>query len=138
MSFSRNAGSQAGWALISGGVNAARVEAHRIHQLLQKALELVEHSSEREHLYQVAGDLIVAIPQRMEVLEAQLDETGYALSLMGTDHLKDRLSVSRRNLVDETVEGCRGFGTQMLRQTASRVAERHMARRVARRHAGRE
>jgi hypothetical protein len=132
MSFSRNAGSQAGWALIAGGVNAARVESHRIHQLLNKVLELVESSEQREHLYRVAGDLIIAIPRRLEQLESQLDETGYALSVMGQDHLKDRLPLSRRNLVDETVEGVPAFGTLMLRQSARRVAEQYLARQVAR------
>ena len=138
MSFSRNAGSQAGWALISGGVNAARVEAHRIHQMLNKVLELVESSPEKEHLYRAAGDLIVDIPRRLEKLEGKLDETGYALSIMGKSHLKDRLPVSSRNLVDETVEGAKAFGVPMRRDSAHRVLERHVARRVARRHLGRE
>lgn len=138
MAFSRKAGSQAGWALIAGGVNAARIEAHRIHQLLNKIMELVESSPAKEHLYEVAGDIIVNFPRRLEKLESQLDETSYALTVMGRDHLRDRLPLSRRNLVDETVEGARAFGVPMFRQTAARVAERHMALRVARRHAGRE
>lgn len=136
MSFSRSAGSQAGWALIAGGVNSARVEAHRLHQHLGKILKLVEQSNQREHLYQVAGDLIVDFPKRLEKLEQQLDETSYALTVMGSDHLKDRLPVTRRNRVDETVEGAPAFGVPMFRQTAERVAERHMALRVARRHLG--
>lgn len=136
MSFSRSSGSQAGWALIAGGVNAARVEAHRLHQYLGKILKLVETSPQKEHLYQVAGDIIVDFPERLEKLEEQLDELGYALSVMGKDHLKDRLSLTRRNRVEETVEGAPAFGGRMLRQTAERVAARHMARRVARRHLG--
>lgn len=131
---SRTAGSQAGWALISGGVNSARVGAHRLHHLLNKVLALVEKSEQREHLYQVAGDLIVGIPQRLEQIEAQLDETAYALTVMGADHLKERLPLSRRNLVDETVEGTPAFGAQMLRQSARRVAQAYLARRVAQRH----
>lgn len=137
-SISRSAGSQAGWALITGGVSAARVEAHRLHQLLSKVLKLVETSSQKEHLYQVAGDLIVDFPKRLELLEQQLDELNYALSVMGKDHLKERLPITRRNRVDETVEGARAFGGPMLRQTAERVLKRHMARRVAERHLGRE
>ena len=90
------------------------------------------------HLYQVCGDIIVAFPKLLQDLEDQLDETSYALSIMGKDHLRDRLSVTRRNRVDESVEGAPAFGTLMLRQTASRVAERHMALRVARRHLGEE
>lgn len=138
MAFSRKAGSQAGWALIAGGVNAARIEAHRIHQLLNKVMGLVEKSPAKEHLYQVAGDLIVNLPKRIETLESQLDETSYALSVMGKDHLRERLPLSRRNRVDETVEGAQAFGVPMMRQTAARVVERHMALRVAQRHAGRE
>lgn len=130
---SRTAGSQAGWALISGGVSAARVDAHRLHHLLNKVLALVEGSEQREHLYQVAGDLIVALPQRLEQLEAQLDETAYALTVMGADHLKERLPLSRRNLVDETVEGTPAFGAQMLRQSTRRVAQAYLERHVARR-----
>jgi len=117
-------------------VNAARVEAHRLHQYLAKILKLVEQSPEREYLYQVAGDLIVDFPKRFEKLEQQLDETSYALAVMGTDHLKDRLPITRRNRVDETVEGAPAFGAPMLRQTAERVAERYMVRRVARRYLG--
>jgi hypothetical protein len=135
MSFSRKAGSQAGWALITGGVNAARVETHRLHQLLNKVLALVESSPQKEHLYQVAGDLIVNFPKCVETIEEQLDETSYALSVMGKDHLKDRLPLSRRNVVDHTVEGARAFGVPMPRTSAERVLEKYLARRVARRHA---
>lgn len=136
MSFSRTAGSQAGWALIAGGVNAARVEAHQLHQYVSKILDLIQNSPEREHLYQVAGDIIVDFPRRVEKIEEQLDELGYALSVMGKDHLKDRLSLSRRNRVDQTVEGAPTFKGPMFRQTAKTVAKRHLARRVARRYLG--
>ena len=64
MSFSHSAGSQAGWALIAGGVNAARVDAHRLHQYVTKILKIVETSPEKEHLYRMAGDLIVATAGR--------------------------------------------------------------------------
>jgi len=99
-------------------------------------LKLVESSPEKEHLYQVAGDIIVNFPKRLEILEEQLDEINYALSLMGKDHLRERLPITRRNRVDETVEGTSSFSAPMLRQTTQRVLERHMARQVARRHLG--
>ena len=135
MSFSRNAGSQAGWALIAGGVNAARVDAHRLHQLLNKVLALVEASPKKEHLYRVAGDMIVSFPKTIEKIEQQLDETAYALTIMGKDHLQDRLPLSRRNVVDQTGEGAKAFGVPMPRTSAERVLEKYVARRVAKRHA---
>lgn len=128
MPISKTSGSQAGWALIAGGVNAARLDAHRIHQLLNKVLLLIGKSDEKEHIYQVAGDLIVAIPQRLEQLEDQLDETSYALSIMGQDHLKERLPISRRNLVDETVEGAPAFGAQMTRNSIQRIVEAYISK----------
>jgi hypothetical protein len=101
--------------------------------LVDKVLKLVEESPHKEHLYQVAGDLIANVPSRLENLERGLDQTSYALSIMGRDHLKDRLPISDRNLVDETVQGARAFGAPMRRGSVRRVLERHMARRVARR-----
>ncbi len=138
MSFKRHAGSQAGWALISGGVNEARVETHRLRQLVQKALDLVESSSEKEHLYQVAGDVIMAIPSRIQAVERQLDGLGYALSLMGREHLRERLPVSDRAMIETTVEGAPAFKTPMLHESTQRVAQQYMARRVARKYLERE
>jgi hypothetical protein len=137
MVASKKAGSQAGFALISGGVADVRVQVHVLHQLVNKVLRLVESSSAREHLYQVAGDLIMNIPTRISRIEDRLDETSYALALMGEDHLKDRLPLRRRTLVEEAVDGAPAFESGVLRRSAERVLLRHLARRVARRHLGR-
>lgn len=131
MSSQEKEASQAGWALITGGVNAARVDAHRIHHLLNKVLKLVESSPEKEHIYQVAGDVIIAMPALLDRLESQLDETGYALACMGKEHLKERLPISERNRVDITVEGAPTFGVPSLHSSAKRVAEQYLARRIS-------
>lgn len=131
MALSRNSGSQAGWALITGGVTNARVELHRLHQALGKALRLVETSVARDHLYQVAGDLILDIPRRLERVEGLLDETAYALSIMGEDHLKNRLPLGARTKVEETIEGIPAFGGAVLRSSAQQVLQQHLAKQVA-------
>lgn len=100
-----------------------------MHQLLNKVLSIVDNSSEKEHLYQVAGDLIQAIPNRLESLETILDAAGYALSKMGEDHLKFNLPISYRALVEETVEGAKAFSTPMLHQSAERVAKAYLKKR---------
>jgi hypothetical protein len=135
LSVQKKAGSQAGWALITGGVNAARVDAHRIHHLLNKVMKLVESSPGKEHIYQVAGDIIMAIPSLTNRLEDQLDETSYALACMGKEHLKERLPISRRNQVEVTIEGAPNFSAPMLHNSVERVAERYLQQqRVARRY----
>ena len=135
LSVHKKAGSQAGWALITGGVNAARVDVHRIHHLLNKVMKLVETSPEKEHIFQVAGDIMMALPSLMTRLEDQLDETSFALACMGKEHLKERLPISRRNQVEVAIEGAPNFGVPMSRRSVERVAERYLQeQRVAQRY----
>lgn len=98
---SRTASSQVSWALLTEGVAAARVDLHRVKLLVERAARLVEDSEAREHLYQVAGDLITGLPQRIADAEVSLDRTSYALALMGEDFLRGRLPLGARNRVDE-------------------------------------
>ena len=103
MSADKNAHSQASWALITEGVSSARINAYRLSHLVQRALELVGKSHQKEHLYQVAGDIIQALPERLEKLEADLDRASYVLSRMGEESLRDRLPLAERTLVDESL-----------------------------------
>ena len=121
----RQASSQAAWALLTEGVTRARVEAHRLQHLSNRAIKLVEGSEQKEHLYQVAGDLIVAFPDRLEQLLTVLDRTSLALAKMGEDFLEARLSLSDRAMVDEAVESAFGH-KPMLRSEVERVAARYL------------
>ena len=115
--------SEAGWALITEGVTAARVDAHRLRKLISQAGALVERSKHKDHFYQVAGDLIMGIPGALERLERALDRTSYALAKIGTDHLKDRLSISDRAMVEDGIQNPRPFpGGSMRRTSVERVA----------------
>jgi hypothetical protein len=105
------------------GVTKARIEAHRIRHLVNRATSLVGSSSEKEHLYQVAGDIIVGLPDRLEKLEVTLDRTGLALSEMGQDFLKSRLPFSEKTLVEEAVEPAFGKGRPM-ESMSERIASR--------------
>ena len=122
------ASSQAAWALLTEGVTAARMEAHRLRLLLTRALTLCEKSKERDHLYEVAGDVIQAVPTRLENLERDLDRTSYALSVLGSDHLRDILPLADRKVVDDATEHAKPFGGGggRTRSSANRVAERYL------------
>jgi len=120
--------SQAGWALITEGVTSARVEAHRLQKLIQIGLRLIEQSSHKDHFYQMAGDLIVGTPKRLDALINDLDRTSYALTKIGEDHLRDRLSITDRALVDDGVQNPKPFGGSRPRTAAERVARRWEAR----------
>lgn len=116
--------SQVAWALLTEGVTSARLEAHRLRHLVTRALKLVETSPAKEHLYEVAGDILQAAPTRLEALEQDLDRTAYALSVIGEDHLRDRLPLADRKIVDESVEKAKPLFGPMLNRSARRVADR--------------
>lgn len=123
------ASSQAAWALLTEGVTSARLEAHRLRLLLTRALSLCEKSERRDHLYEVAGDVIQAVPTRLDNLERNLDRTSYALSVLGSDHLRDILPMTDRKVVDDATEHARPFGGNARpRTSAGRVADRHLTR----------
>lgn len=124
------ASSQAAWALLTEGVTSARLEAHRLRLLLTRALTLCEKSPQRDHLYEVAGDVIQGVPTRLDGLERDLDRTSYALSVLGSDHLRDVLPMTDRKVVDDATEHARPFGGGggRPRTSAGRVADRHMRR----------
>jgi len=112
--------SEAAWALITEGVTAARLEAHRLRHMVTRGLKLVEKSPEKEHFHQVAGDLIMGVPQRLLALERALDRTGLALSKMGEDYLSSRLPFDDKVLVEEAVEPAGGFRKSQVEQLAKR------------------
>jgi hypothetical protein len=128
----RKASSQVSWSLLTEGVTQARVEAHRLRLMLDRALALVNTSPAREHLWQVGGDLIQGFPERLSDLERAIDRTSYALVVMGEDFLRGRIPADDRYVVDEATKthpyaGPRTKGESLV----SRVARRHMAAKGA-------
>lgn len=128
MSSARQASSQAAWTLIMEGATAARLETHRLSHLIRRALALVQTSEQKEHLHQVAGDIIQALPKRMLALETNLDRTLLALSDMGQDFLRARLPLEDKTLVDEALEGVPSVKPPTVKESAKRVALAYMKR----------
>jgi hypothetical protein len=87
---------------------------------------MVEKSEEREHIWQVAGDVIQGIPDTLSSAERALDRTSYALSVMGEDFLRGRLSFDDRARVDGAVKTSPFSGNRGKDSMASRVARRYL------------
>lgn len=126
----KTASSPAGWALIAEGVTSARIEAHRLKHLVNRALQLVESSDQKDHLYQVAGDLIQALPQRLESLELDLDRTSLALVKMGESFLEARLPLHDKAQVSEAITPAFGGGSPM-RYATERLTLRWLKAQVS-------
>jgi hypothetical protein len=112
------------WALVVESVTASRVELHRLHHLITRCLNLVEKSDQKDHLYQVAGDLIQAIPDKISKLEALLDKSAYALSSVGKATLKKTLPLTDRNEVDEVAQTAKPFKSASVK----RVVDAYLSR----------
>lgn len=123
----KRSSSQSSWALLTGSVADARVESHRIRHLVNRGQKIVENSVAKDHLYEVAGDLIMGIPERLSHLERLLDRTSYALSLMGEDFFRGRLSIDDKEMVDQAVK----FSQSAFPSTVQRVASRFLQRKAS-------
>lgn len=123
----KTASSEVAWALLMEGVTEARLEAHRLKHLVNRCEKLVQDSSHREHLYQVAGDIIVDMPSRLRALETTLDRTALALAGMGEGFLSARLPLSEKQKVEEATTPAFGGGTQ---HVSRRVADAWLRRKL--------
>jgi hypothetical protein len=94
--------------------------------MLGRVLALVESSSSKDHLWQVAGDLIQGFPERLGELERVLDRTSYALVVMGDDFLRGRIPMDDRYLVDEATKSHPYSAPRSKDTAASRVAGRYL------------
>lgn len=110
-------------SVISEGVSSSRVTLHKLQHLVKRVMSLVDSSKEKEHLYQVAGDIIVAIPDQLTELERSLDRTLYALSVLGKDSLRSQISLSDRESVDVIMESVKNPPEE---PSAKRVARRKL------------
>lgn len=121
----KTASSQAAWALLNEGVSQARLDAHRIQHLMTRCLKLVEASKEKDHIYQVAGDIIMGLPKRLDHLEMVLDRTSLALAKMGETFLESRLPISEKALVDEAITSAFG-GSSKRGSMETRISQRYL------------
>jgi len=132
MSTNRKATSQVAWSLLTEGVTDARLNVHRIRLLVQRALNLVDQSIARDHLYQVGGDLIMGLPEALTDAEIALDRTSYALTVMGQDFLRGRLPFTDRYIVDEAIKASPFAGPKREKESMeARVARRFLEAKAA-------
>lgn len=102
------------------------MDAHRLRLMMDRVMALVESSSEKDHLWQVGGDLIQGFPERLSELERALDRTSYALVVMGEDFLRGRIPMDDRYVVDEATKTHPYAEPRKKDTAAARVARRYL------------
>ena len=123
MAKTKKASSQASWALLTEGVANSRVQIHKLRLLMERAQAIVEMSEKRDHIYRVAGDIIVGMPELIRAMEEQLDTTSYALSKMGQEFLRGQIPLENRHYVDDAIQSVPGFAPGVIRAGGYRTED---------------
>jgi len=118
----KQSSSQVAWALLMEGVSQARIDAHRLRHLVNRAMQLIDKAEDQELIYQLAGDIIMGVPKHLDKLTTDLDRTSLALSKMGVDFLESRLPLSDKNMVDDAIESA--FGKIRHKGSVDRLVQR--------------
>lgn len=106
------------WSLLTQGVTSARVDLHHLQHFLERAADLVESSDHREHIFEVAGDIVTGAPGKLESALRHLDRTLYALSALAQKEGKNQLPFEDRSQVDTAIHDGKC--------SASRVASQYL------------
>ena len=85
----------------------ARLRAEELKVAIQKALDLIEASRAKDHLYEVAGHLITDVPVKLVKLIRALDATAYAINGLDSQELKYSLRQDKLDALDQVLEEVR-------------------------------
>lgn len=96
MSSRSKKSSKDSWALILKEMSDARIQAKKIHALMDRVQKIVEKSSQKQEIYESAGDLLQSAPEYLDRLEASLDRMSYVIMDDCMDHLKSSMKLDNR------------------------------------------
>lgn len=85
----------------------ARLQCSKLHDLVAKALELVNSSSKKDHIYAVAGDVIYAVPQTLLKLERAVEASAMAVNQMDFEELRQTLRPEKVDELERVLEEVR-------------------------------
>lgn len=85
----------------------ARLNCLKLKKLIADASKLVENSTHRDHFFEVAGHLIVGIPQTIFKLEKALEATALAASRLDYEEIKQALLPEKAEELEEALKDVR-------------------------------
>lgn len=85
----------------------ARLRLDELKGYVARALELVHASNQRDHLYAVAGDIILAIPECVLKAERALEATAMAVNKIDYEELRQVLRPEKVDELERVLEDIR-------------------------------
>lgn len=85
----------------------ARLRCAQLKKYIKDATDLVEKSEHRDHLFEVAGNLIYGIPETLLKLDKALDATALAAARLDYEEIKNGLRPSKSDELETALEDAR-------------------------------
>jgi len=85
----------------------ARLRLDELKNYIVRALDLVNASNQRDHLYALAGDIIHAIPETILKLERSLQATAMAVNKLDYEELRQILRPEKVDELERVLEEVR-------------------------------
>lgn len=85
----------------------ARLRLDELKNYIVHALELVNASNQRDHLYAIAGDMIHAVPETLLKLERSLQATAMAVNKLDYEELRQILRPEKVDELERVLEEVR-------------------------------
>lgn len=85
----------------------ARMRCDQLKRMIDQAMRIVSQSSERDHIHEVAGDLLQAIPETLFKMDKALDATALAASRLDYEELKQSLKPEKAEELERVLKDVR-------------------------------
>lgn len=106
--------------LLVSNTSDAILELQSLKELLFRAQELVENSKEKEHLFEVAGDIINEVPESLERLEYLLDKILFTLNVSLKKETSPKISPADKDKIEKA------FKKKHLKDLSKKVAKKYL------------
>ena len=103
----------------------ARLRTAQLKQYIARALELVEKSEKRDHLFELAADLIHGIPDILFKLDKALDAAAMAAARMDYEEIKQGLKPEKAEELERVLDDVR---LHYLKRRSSQMNAKEAAR----------
>ena len=75
-----------------------------LEDIVDKAIELIEESEEKDHIYSKAGDMISRTPDLLDEINKGLDIISYTSSRIDQKKLKNKVPADTKQYIDKVIK----------------------------------
>lgn len=94
-------------AYLQEEISDARLYCEEIKRHVVRAIELVNASTHKEHLYAIAGDIVYGVPSLLSKLETALNATAMAVDKIDYEELRQTLKPEKVDELERVLEEVR-------------------------------